>query len=78
MLSLHHVPRAEWNPQAAATLKELFATYKAVRHLMQKRTVLKDNAGVLWENDAGQTVLFSFSQHRYDGKACEPNKVYRL
>jgi hypothetical protein len=78
MLSLHHVPRAEWNPPAAAALKELFATYKAVRHLMQKRTVLKDNAGVLWENAAGQPLLFSFTTQKHANTECQPNKVYRL
>ncbi|MEI6084101.1 MAG: hypothetical protein WCS70_07340 [Verrucomicrobiota bacterium] len=74
MMTLHLVPRAEWNPAAAAALKELFAQYKAVRHLMQKRTVLKDNAGVLWEGPKGEQTLFAFR----DGGGRQANRVYRL
>ena len=70
------VPRAEWNPKAVRQIKDLFASYKAVRHLMDKRTVLKKGAGVLWENEAGQPVFFSFKRQRRDGKVLEANKVY--
>ena len=89
--SFHAVPRDKWNPQAVAGLKELFALYKATRHLMQRRTVLKDNAGILWENDGPQWLLFSTKEQKWPGEAVDaatgepaaggrlkPNRAYRV
>lgn len=61
-LHFHTIPRDEWDPQAVVALKELFAVYKQFRHLMQKRTVLKHQAGVLWENETENRLFFSFQQ----------------
>jgi len=58
------VPREQWNAQRAAEIKELLRLYKQNRHLMTKRTVLRDDAGVLWENETGQSVLFSFKNQK--------------
>jgi hypothetical protein len=58
---LHEVPRDDWDPAAAAAIKRLFAAYKAVREKMVRRTVLANDAGVLWENDGPQAVLFAFA-----------------
>jgi len=71
------VPRSEWNPESIQQIKELFASYKANRLLMQKRTVLKDGAGVLWENKEGKTVLFSFRDQVLNGRQVSANKVYQ-
>ena len=71
MLSLHMVPAAERQPAAQETIKQTIALYKKLRPLMQRRTVLKDNAGVLWENDAGQPVLYSFRTQPPAGKATD-------
>jgi hypothetical protein len=66
------VPRAEWNDEAAAALRELFAMYKAARGGMCSRTVLKDDAGVLWQAHDGKQVLWSFkAQPAPDGGAVD-------
>ena len=89
-LSLHSIPREQWNPAAAQAIKELFATYKKVRAMMKHRTVLKNDAGVLWESGGDEAILFSFRPQRAgfavtdvgtgtsvsDG-ALQPNRVYR-
>ena len=61
-MNLHHLPREAWDPQAVVAIKELFALYKANRQLMQTRTVLADDAGVLWENRKGIPLFFSFRE----------------
>ena len=55
-----HVPREEWDPCAAAAIKDLFAVYRATRHLMQRRTVLPHGAGVRWDNAEATPLLYSF------------------
>jgi len=57
-LSLHRVPVEEQDKQAAEAIKQMIADYKAHRDRMQRRTVLHDDAGVVWENDAGEPVFF--------------------
>ncbi|OPZ25111.1 MAG: hypothetical protein BWZ02_02599 [Lentisphaerae bacterium ADurb.BinA184] len=59
-MSFHRVPRAEWNPAAAAAMKEYFAMYRAARGGMRRRTVLPDDAGVLWEDAHGAKQLWAF------------------
>lgn len=78
MLSLHLVPRAQWNAEAARAIRQLFAEYKRVRPRMQKRTVLDGGAGVLWENEDGQPLLFSFVRQTFAGAVREPNRLYEL
>jgi len=89
MLSLHMVPIAERNAAAQATIKETIALYKQARPFMQRRTVLKDGAGVLWENDQGQPWLFSFRDQPWPdsatdaltgttGRQLRANRAYRL
>lgn len=62
-VTYHLVPRAEWHAERVAEIKDLFRLYRENRHLMRRRTVLKDDAGVLWESDGatvGTRLLFSF------------------
>jgi hypothetical protein len=90
-LELHRVPRAQWDATAAATIKSFFAMYRAARAGMQRRTVLKDDAGVLWDDGAGGRLLWSFKAQPWsDGSAIDlltgqaaagalaPCRVYRL
>jgi hypothetical protein len=58
-LNLHLVPRAEWHAPSVAAIKEVLALYKAQRHRMIRRTVLKDGLGVRWDG-GDQPVLFAF------------------
>ncbi len=59
-LHFHTVAREEWDAARTAQIKELFALYRQYRGQMRTRTVLKDNAGVLWTNATAEGVLFSF------------------
>jgi hypothetical protein len=68
---LHKVPREEWDPVAERRIKELFAAYRKHKDLMQKRTVLKDDAGVLWETDRDWNLLFSFKEQTWDTDAVD-------
>ena len=71
-LGFHEVPRENWNDKAVAAIKEFFTLYKAARGGMQKRTVLPDDAGVLWEGADGQRLLWSFQvQDWSDGRAVD-------
>ena len=70
-LHFHNTPREAWNVQRVAEIKEVLAVYRQHRHTMKKRTVLKDGAGVLWQNDAGDALLFSFKAQSYPGKAVD-------
>lgn len=91
--SLHfqNVPREQWHAERVAQLKELLAVYQQHRLAMQKRTVLKDGAGVLWEDNTGTALLFSFKEQPLTGKALDAatgakvtdgklrgNRVYRI
>jgi hypothetical protein len=58
-LNLHLVPRAEWHAPSVAAIKAVLALYKAQRHRMIRRTVLKDGLGVRWDG-GDQPVLFAF------------------
>jgi hypothetical protein len=58
-LNLHLVPRAEWHAPSVAAIKTVLALYKAQRHRMIRRTVLKDGLGVRWDG-GDQSVLFAF------------------
>lgn len=71
LMTFHRVPREEWEAQSAAAMQELFAMYKAQRHLMQKRTVLHDDAGVLWENETDQSLLFAFADFPWAASAVD-------
>jgi len=64
---IHDVPAEQWSPPAVVAVKDLLAVYKRNRHLMRKRTVLKNDAGVLWESPGGEGLLFSFAEQRRDG-----------
>lgn len=59
-LQFHMLPREEWDPERVQQIKDILKVYKTHRHLMQRRTVLPDDAGVLWENDTDVKLLFSF------------------
>jgi len=59
-LHFHVVPREKWDAQRVQQIKDLFKVYKTHRGLMQRRTVLKDDAGVLWENESKTKLFFSF------------------
>ena len=59
-MALHKVPREEWDEASAEKLKELFAAYRSVRDRMKKRTVLKADAGVIWEDGSNEAVLFNY------------------
>ncbi len=91
-MSLHQVPRAEWQPAAVAAIKEYFAAYKLARKSMRQRTVLKDDRGVLWQGADGERLLWSFQAQEWpddqpvdllDGRPVPggrlaPWRVYRL
>jgi hypothetical protein len=87
-LGLHLVPRAEWHVPSVAEIKRVLALYKAQRHRMIRRTVLKDGLGVRWDG-GDQPVLFAFkaapapagARDAITGEAvgaCEPNHAYLL
>lgn len=59
-LHFHMVPREQWDAERVQQIKDVLAVYKTHRDLMQQRTVLKDYAGVLWENGSDTRLLFSF------------------
>jgi hypothetical protein len=59
-LGFHTVPYEHWNPDRVQQIKDLLAIYKKYRDLMIKPTVMKEYAGVLWENDSNMKVYFSF------------------
>jgi len=91
-MHFQNIPREQWDDQAVSMIKEYFAMYKAVRGGMKRRTVLPDDAGVLWENAAGTRLLWSFKVQTWtEGQAMDlltgskvpdnaltPWRVYRL
>ncbi|MBC2602530.1 hypothetical protein [Puniceicoccus vermicola] len=91
-LRLHQVPRDKWNETSVATMKKYFAMYKAARGIMKRRTVLADDAGVLWEGDQGEQLLWSFIEGTWtegqpvelltgrstEERRLEPWRVYRI
>ena len=60
-LHFHSVPREQWHPERVEQLKSVLALYKRYRHLMDKPTVMKAYAGVLWENGTKTKLYFSFA-----------------
>lgn len=64
---LYDVPRDEWDPEAVAGIKRIFALYRAHRDHMDVRTVLKDDAGVLWEGRDGSRTLWTFKAQAASG-----------
>ncbi len=59
--SFHAVPRDQWDEQAVRAIKQMIQAYRACRHRMIRRTVLKDDAGVLWQDQQGSdAVCFCF------------------
>jgi hypothetical protein len=86
------VPPAEWSAQGADALKRLFAMYRKARPFMQRRTVLKEDRGVLWDGASGERVLWTFVAQRREEDDAEdllteeavsdnrlaPWRVYRL
>jgi len=90
-VSFQRVPREQWHAGRVEEIRELFATYRRLRGQMRRRTVLKDDAGVEWEDGQGGKLLFSFRARKLDGRAVDastgqpapdgvvqPNRVYRL
>jgi hypothetical protein len=69
-LGLHLVPRAEWHVPSVAEIKRVLALYKAQRHRMIRRTVLKDGLGVRWDG-GDQPVLFAFKAAPATKRACD-------
>lgn len=86
---LHKVPKEEHDANAEASMKEYIAMYKAARGDMKRRTVLADDAGVRWENEKGQALLWAFKEQpapegsldllsgESTGKWLQPWRVYR-
>lgn len=71
-MALPRIPRDQWNEDAADAIKTLFAMYKAARGTMKKRTVLKNDAGVVWSGTNGDRLLWSFkAQDWEDGPAVD-------
>ncbi len=83
--------RDKVDPAAAKRIKELFSVYRKIRGAMKKRTVVKNDAGVMWEGSQGETHFFSYNSQKRDGKwidvgtnslvndgALQPLRVYRL
>jgi len=70
-LHFHGIPRESWHAERVGEIKEVLALYKQHRSSMRTRTVLKDNAGVLWEDEVGNAILFSFKAQPYAGKAVD-------
>jgi len=60
-LGFHIVPREQWHLLRVEEIKYSLAGYKRNRDLMRKRTVLKGDCGVLWENDTDTVIFFSFA-----------------
>lgn len=69
LIDFHRVPREAWDEAAVAGIKALFSIYKMCRSHMRRRTVLKGGRGVLWENDAGERLLWSFCDQTLAEKA---------
>jgi hypothetical protein len=64
----NQTPRDTWDQAAVEKIKELFRVYREQRHLMQRRTVLKNDSGVRWDNDTDRSLLFVFKpQNAPDG-----------
>lgn len=61
VLNFHLVPRIEWHAPSVAVIKELLALYKAQRHRMIRRTVLKEGIGVRWDG-GDNSLLFAFRE----------------
>jgi len=70
-LTFHRVKRAKWDAARVEEVKELLRVYKQSRHLMVRRTVLKDGAGVLWESEGGEPLLFSFKEQPWEGQVVD-------
>ncbi len=66
-MTFHRTPRDEWDPAAVAKIKQYFAMYKAARDVMWKRTVLKDDCGVIWEGKNGERILWAFCEQSLAG-----------
>lgn len=59
-VGFHRVPKNERDPAAVEAIKTLFRAYRATRGLMKRRTVLKDGAGVRWDNETNTSVIYAF------------------
>jgi len=59
--AFYAVPRDQRNDAAAQAIKTLIRLYRAHRGTMVRRTVLKQDAGVLWEDGRGARLFFSFA-----------------
>jgi len=68
-LAFDYLPREEWNPERHQQIREWLRVYKTCRTAMQRRTVLKDHLGVLWENDGPEAVFFAYQDQPADGPA---------
>lgn len=84
-MALHQVPREQWDSAAAASMRELFAAYRAVREEMRQRTVLPNDRGVCY----GDHVLWSYAEQPWDApltdvltgavtRTAAPYRVYRV
>ena len=59
--AFQEVPREEWNQSRVEQIKDLVVIYRKVRHLMQRRTVLREGRGVCWDNVQGTRLIYSFA-----------------
>ncbi|MCX6983840.1 MAG: hypothetical protein NT118_03670, partial [Lentisphaerae bacterium] len=65
------VDRKDWNTEQAKKIKDIIAVYKKCRDKMLRRTVLKNDAGVLWESGDNLAFLFSFKEQPCKGEATD-------
>jgi hypothetical protein len=63
--------RDRWAPDAVEAMKETIRIYKAVRDRMEKRTVLKDDRGVIWEDGSETAVFFVFCDQPWEARATD-------
>ncbi len=70
-MSFQLVPREKWRKECVDKIKELLGAYRRLRGAMVKRTVLKDDAGVMWDDGKGKRLLFSFKKQKVDGKVVD-------
>ena len=63
--------RERWDEQAVEAVKDTIRIYKAVRDRMQRRTVLKQDRGVLWEDGSDHAVLFAFHDMTWADEATD-------
>ncbi|NWF65667.1 MAG: hypothetical protein HXY38_15335 [Chloroflexi bacterium] len=79
ILHFHLLPRDRWSATAAAEIRRVLAEYRRYRPQMQRRTVLPDDMGVLWESDDQSALFCSFRPQRLaSGRQIPANTIVPL